>query len=100
MALSLRAAGYSVWIDVEASGTTTALIRDASNDQMRAAGVQVVSLFALVCDLMRDWRNTPGALTLIPFFDNYFPAYGMLARAHAAAITNGSFIPGEAALPQ
>lgn len=67
LALSLRAEGYSVWANVEASGTTTELIRSAANDQMRAAGVQVVSLFSIVCDLMRDWRNTPGIVEVLPW---------------------------------
>ena len=72
LARSLREAGYSVWANAEASGTTTPMIRDISNDMMRDAGVNVVSLFYIVCDLMRDWRNTPGAdkvrfLRLPPF---------------------------------
>ncbi|KUI64512.1 Uncharacterized protein YcaC [Cytospora mali] len=98
-ALSLRAEGYSVWANIEASGTTTPLIRDISNDRMMAAGVHVVSLFSIVCDLMRDWRNTPGAATLIPWLDKYLPAYGMVARAHHAAILNGTIISGENVLP-
>lgn len=32
-ALSLRAEGYSVWANIEASGTTTEFIRDVSNDR-------------------------------------------------------------------
>ena len=98
LALSLRAAGYSVWANIEASGTTTPLIRDVSNQRMQAAGVQLVSLFSIVCDLMRDWRNTPGALQLLPWLDMYYPAYGYVARAHAAAIANGTLQPGEAGL--
>jgi hypothetical protein len=84
-----------VWANIEASGTTTALIRDISNLRMMNAGVNVVSMFAIVCDLMRDWRNTPGANELMPFFDKYMPAYGMLARAHKAAVLNGTVVPGE-----
>ncbi|KAK3944573.1 isochorismatase [Diplogelasinospora grovesii] len=99
LARSLRAEGYAVWANIEASGTTTALIRDISNDQMLQAGVHVVSLFAIMCDLMRDWRNTPGAAELLPWLDKYLPAYGMVARSHKAAIQNGTIIPGEAALP-
>lgn len=99
LALSLRAEGYSVWANIEASGTTTALIRNVANDRMARAGVQIVSLFSIVCDLMRDWRNTPGAATLIPYLDRYYPAYGYLARAHRAAIENGTVIPGEDTLP-
>ncbi|KAF2197730.1 isochorismatase hydrolase-like protein, partial [Delitschia confertaspora ATCC 74209] len=56
LALSLRAEGYSVFANVEASGTTTPLIRDVSNSRMEGAGVQLLSLFSIVCDLMRDWR--------------------------------------------
>jgi nicotinamidase-related amidase len=99
LALSLRDAGYSVWANVEASGTTTVLIRDVSNLRMMNAGVNVVSMFAIVCDLMRDWRNKPGAAELMPFFDRYMPAYGMIARAHRGAVLNGTIVPGEDLLP-
>lgn len=75
-------------------------IRDISNDQLMRAGVNVVSLFAIVCDLMRDWRATPGALELLPWLDRYMPAYGMVARAHRAAKENGTIIPGEDQLPR
>jgi len=68
-ALSLRAEGYSVWANVEASGTTTHLIADTANMRMQAAGVQLVSMFSIVCDLMRDWRNTPGSAEVLPWLD-------------------------------
>lgn len=99
LALSLRAEGYSVWANIEASGTTTALIRDISNSRMQQAGVNVVSLFSVVCDLMRDWRNMPGAEQLFPWLDKYLPSYGYVARAHRVAILNGSTQPGEDKLP-
>ncbi|KAI1101555.1 Isochorismatase hydrolase [Jackrogersella minutella] len=99
LALSLRDAGYSVWANHEASGTTSAQIRDNANDRMRAAGVQIVSYFAIMSELMRDWRNTPGAEQLFPVLDQYYPAYGMVARAHRAAVQNGTVLPGENILP-
>ncbi|KAI0393163.1 Isochorismatase hydrolase [Xylariaceae sp. FL0594] len=98
-ALSLREAGYSVWANHEASGTTSVDIREQANARMRDAGVQVVSYFAIVCELMRDWRNTPGAAELFPVLDRYLPAYGMIARGHLAAIKGGVIQPGEEALP-
>ncbi|KAF2658540.1 Isochorismatase hydrolase [Lophiostoma macrostomum CBS 122681] len=98
LALSLRAEGYSVFANIEGSGTTTQLIRDTANSRMERAGVQLVSLFSIVCDLMRDWRNTPGAAEVLPYLDKYMPSYGYLARGHAAAIVNGTEIPGEAGL--
>ncbi|KAK0646087.1 isochorismatase [Cercophora newfieldiana] len=99
LARSLRAEGYQVWANIEASGTTTELIRDISNQQMLRAGVNVVSLFAIACDLMRDWRNVPGAIKLYPWLDKYFPVYGMMARAHTAAIRNGTVTDAAALLP-
>lgn len=98
LALSLRAEGYSVFANIEGSGTTTQLIRDTANSRMEKAGVQLVSLFSIVCDLMRDWRAAPGAKEVLPYLDRYLPVYGMLARGHAAAIENGTVIPGEAGL--
>ncbi|KAF2260401.1 Isochorismatase hydrolase [Lojkania enalia] len=98
LALSLRAEGYSVFANIEASGTTTPLIRDTANSRMQQAGVQLVSLFSIVCDLMRDWRNTPGAKELLPYLDRYMPVYGYLARGHAAAVLEGEVIPGEMAV--
>ncbi|CAI6093096.1 unnamed protein product [Clonostachys chloroleuca] len=95
LALSLRAEGYSVWANAEASGTNSALVRDISNDRMARAGVQIVSLFSIVCDLMRDWRSVPGAKEMIPWLDTYYPVWGTLARAHAAAVSNGTILPGE-----
>ncbi|KAL9106796.1 MAG: hypothetical protein Q9227_008218 [Pyrenula ochraceoflavens] len=82
LALSLRAAGYSVFANVEASGTTTPLIRDVSNSRMQQAGVQLVTLFSIV----------------IPWLDKYYPAYGQLARGHGAAVLNGTIIPGQQGL--
>jgi len=97
-ALSLRSEGYDVWANVEASGTTTEFIRDVSNDRMAKAGVQLVSLFSIVCDLMRDWRNTPGTVEVLPFLSQYYPVYARVAAAHGAAVLNGTIIPGEEAL--
>lgn len=88
-----------MWANHEASGTISTHARDMANDRMRAAGVQVVSLFAIVSELMRDWRNTPGASEVFPFLDKYMPAAGMIARAHRAAVRNGTVMPGEDALP-
>lgn len=63
---------------------------------MQAAGVHLVSTFAVLADLMRDWRSSsPGITEVVPFVDTYLPAYGMLARGHASAILhNGTVLPG------
>ncbi|KAI1452051.1 Isochorismatase hydrolase [Annulohypoxylon moriforme] len=99
LALSLREAGYTVFANHEASGTTTVDIREHANERMRAAGVQILSYFAIVCELMRDWRNVPGSEQVLPLLDQYYPAYGMVARAHRAAVDNGTVLQGEDILP-
>ncbi|KAF8885979.1 Isochorismatase-like protein [Infundibulicybe gibba] len=95
LALSLAQEGYTVFANADASGAYSRRAADDANDRMRAAGVQVMSMFAVVCDLMRDWRNTPGSKELLPFFDKYFAGYGMLTRGHAAAVDRGAKLPGE-----
>ena len=69
LALSLAEAGYSVFANSDASGTFDKKTAADANDRMRAAGVQVLSMFAVALELMRDWRNTPGATEMLPFFD-------------------------------
>ncbi|GAW10917.1 hypothetical protein ANO14919_002540 [Xylariales sp. No.14919] len=99
LALALRDAGYSVWANHEASGTTSVDARENANDRMRDAGVHVVSYFAIIGELMRDWRNTPGSAELFPVLDRFFPGYGMVARGHREAIKEGTILPGQASLP-
>ena len=69
LALSLRDEGYSVFANSDASGTFDKKTAEDANDRMRDAGVQVLSMFAVALELMRDWRNTPGATEMLPFFD-------------------------------
>ena len=71
-------------------GTFDVRTANDANDRMRAAGVHVLSSFAMACELMRDWRATPGAKEMMPFFDKYLPSYGFLARAHDAALKDGT----------
>ena len=47
-------------------------------------------MFAIIMDLMHDWRNTPGSLQLLPFLDEYLPVYGYVALARRAAVLKGS----------
>lgn len=69
LALSLVQEGYTVFANADASGAMSKQSADDANDRMRGAGVHIVSLFAVLCELMRDWRNTPGSLELLPFID-------------------------------
>jgi hypothetical protein len=69
LSLSLVQEGYTVYTSAEASGTFNERIAREAFDRMAAAGVQVMSNFGIATDLMRDWRNTPGAQVMLPYFD-------------------------------
>ncbi|KAI0698711.1 hypothetical protein C8Q76DRAFT_633953 [Earliella scabrosa] len=89
-ALSLVEAGYIVFANSDASGTFNRNTTHDAIDRMGAAGVQVLSMFSVAGELMRDWRNTPGAPGMLPFFDKYMPEYAVHACAHDAAVENGA----------
>ncbi|KAJ3754257.1 Isochorismatase-like protein [Lentinula raphanica] len=95
LALSLLEEGYTVFANHEASGAASRRIADEANARMRQAGVHVLSMFAIACDLMRNWTYTPGAPQMLPYFDRYFSVYGYLTRGHDAAIESGQILPGE-----
>ncbi|KAF5024485.1 hypothetical protein F66182_3425 [Fusarium sp. NRRL 66182] len=95
LALSLREAGFSVWANIEASGTISDVVRHASNDRMAKAGVHTVSAGALLGELMRDWRSKPGAKEVFPWIDKHVPITGHLVRAHGYAVTDGELLPGQ-----
>ncbi|PQE22914.1 isochorismatase family hydrolase protein [Rutstroemia sp. NJR-2017a WRK4] len=95
LALSLVEAGYDVWANTEASGTFSDKLAADANRRMESAGVHLMGLFGMAMDLMRDWRNTPGAKEVLPFVDQYIVPYSLVARAHGWAIENGTLIDGE-----
>ncbi|KAK7052246.1 Isochorismatase hydrolase [Favolaschia claudopus] len=95
LAMSLVQEGYTVYANADASGTFNAQVAANANARMRDAGVHVISQFAVASDLMRDWRNTPGPVELLPMFDRYLTPLAFVVRAHAAAVQNGTIIPGE-----
>ena len=69
LALSLLEAGYTVFANTEASGTFNDKLAFDANRRMEKAGVHLMGMFAIAMDLMRDWRNTPGAKEVLPFMD-------------------------------
>ena len=52
-------------------------------------------MFGITMFLMKDWRNTPGTAEVLPYLDKYFPAYGIVARAHGSAKKTGDIVPGQ-----
>jgi hypothetical protein len=91
LALSLREAGYSVWANHDASGTTSLVSRDMANLGMHDAGVHVVSLWVLLSHLFRDWRNPdPSVDEVLPYIRKYFPESGIIMESHEAAVGNAT----------
>ncbi|KAJ0417380.1 Isochorismatase-like protein [Aspergillus carlsbadensis] len=90
LALSLVDEGYEVFANTEGSGTFDARLAVDANRRMEAAGVTLMGWWGILCDLFRDWRHVPGLEELLPTIDRYLFAYGLIARAHAAAIVNGT----------
>jgi nicotinamidase-related amidase len=80
-ALSAVEAGFEVFVAADASGTFNALTRDAAWARMQAAGVQLLSWFAIACELHRDWRNDVKGLA--DLLSAHIPDYRNLMTSHA-----------------
>jgi len=80
-ALSAIEAGFEVFVVTDASGTFNHTTREASWLRMQAAGAQLVSWFAVACELHRDWRNDVAGLAKI--FSDHLPAYRNLITSHS-----------------
>jgi len=98
LALSLISEGYTVFANTEASGAFSEKLAADANRRMEGAGVVLQGMFAIVMDLMRDWRAMPGSAQVLPWLDTYLPVYGYVARGHEAAVLNGTLVPGESGL--
>ncbi|KIK69429.1 hypothetical protein GYMLUDRAFT_237223 [Collybiopsis luxurians FD-317 M1] len=95
LALSLRQEGYSVWVNAQASGAVSKVVADDAKARMRDAGVHVVSPYVVVADLIRTWANTEFNVQLVGWDFAYWALRGFMTEAHAAAIQNGTLVPGE-----
>ncbi|MFV8835683.1 isochorismate family cysteine hydrolase YcaC [Aquisalimonas sp.] len=81
-ALSAREEGYEVFVVTDASGTFNTVTRDAAWYRMQQAGVQMMSWFAMACELHRDWRNDIEGLGQL--FSNHIPNYRNLMTSYFA----------------
>lgn len=81
-ALSALAEGYQVFVVTDASGTFNPITRDAAWSRMAQAGAQLMSWFAVTCELHRDWRNDVDGLGAL--FSNHLPSYRCLITSHNA----------------
>ncbi|MCK6369789.1 MAG: hydrolase [Gammaproteobacteria bacterium] len=89
-ALSALEAGYEVFVVTDASGTFNEITRQSAWDRMSQAGAQLMTWFAVACELHRDWRNDIEGLATL--FSNHIPDYRNLMNSHnslTAARPNG-----------
>lgn len=81
-ALSAIEEGFDVFVVGDASGTFNKTTRDASWARMQAAGAQLMTWFAVACELHRDWRNDVAGLAAL--FSKHLPSYANLITSHDA----------------
>jgi nicotinamidase-related amidase len=81
-ALSALEAGYEVFVVTDASGTFNLVTRNAAWSRMEQAGAQLMSWFAVACELHRDWRNDVAGLAKL--FGDHLPAYRNLILSYDA----------------
>ncbi|GJE00311.1 isochorismate family cysteine hydrolase YcaC [Methylobacterium isbiliense] len=92
-ALSAIEEGFEVFAVTDASGTFNEVVRDAAWNRIAAAGVQMMTWFAVACELHRDWRrDVEGLATLL---SNHIPDYRNLMTSYAA--TKGAIPSGKPA---
>jgi hypothetical protein len=84
----MRAEGYDVWANIQGSASADKDVSDHAYRRMAQAGVHILDSLSMAMEMMRDWRHVPGAAELTPWLNEYVPSYGLLARAHAAAVQN------------
>ena len=66
----------------EASGTFDVPTAALANNRMQIAGVQVMSWFSVVGELMRDWREAPGGVEAAQkWISTYLPSYRALLNS-------------------
>ncbi|SDS34237.1 isochorismate family cysteine hydrolase YcaC [Pseudomonas oryzae] len=85
-ALSAIEEGFEVFVVTDASGTFNALTRDSAWQRMTAAGAQLMTWFAVACELHRDWRNDIEGLGTL--FSNHIPDYRNLITSYTT-LTSG-----------
>ncbi len=78
--LSALEEGYDVFVVTDASGTFNTTVQQAAWNRMSQAGAQLVSWFAVACELHRDWRNDMEGLATI--LSNHLPNYRNLMTSY------------------
>jgi nicotinamidase-related amidase len=78
-ALSMLHDGYEVFPVVDACGAWNRYEAEAAMSRMARAGAQLVSTFALACELQEDWKLPTSSDMVAPFIEN-LPEYGFVLQ--------------------
>lgn len=81
-ALSALEEGFDVFVVTDASGTFNEVTRYSAWSRMSAAGAQLMTWFAVACELHRDWRNDVEGLAAL--FSSHIPDYRNLINSYAS----------------
>ncbi|AGR69818.1 isochorismatase family protein [Burkholderia pseudomallei] len=77
--LSMLQDGYKVFPVVDACGAWNAYEAQAAMSRMNKAGAELVTTFALACELQADWKLPSANDMLAPFIQN-LPEYGFVLQ--------------------
>ncbi|MBO6752664.1 MULTISPECIES: isochorismate family cysteine hydrolase YcaC [Spongiibacter] len=80
--LSALEEGYEVFVVTDASGTFNQTTRESAWDRMSQAGAQLMTWFAVGCELHRDWRNDIEGFGGI--LADHLPHYANLIQSYSA----------------
>lgn len=80
-AIDALAAGYEVYVPVDAVGGTSLAAHDAALRRVEQAGAKLISTPQLFCELQRDWQRS----ATVPAFMNLFIETGGTAGLQFAA---------------
>lgn len=82
VALSALEAGYQVYVVADASGAMSHMATHAALARVARAGAEIVTWFAVVSELVRDWRNDKPGLTKL--MSERLATYRNLIASHDA----------------
>jgi len=78
-----------VYVVVDASGSMSPDVQQASLMRMADAGATMGTWFALSCELLSDWRNPEGPGTAQLLIE-HFPSYAEVFNSHKALTMPGT----------
>jgi hypothetical protein len=85
--LPLRNDGYPVFPVIDACGAWSTYEADAARSRTGRAGAELVTVFALGCELQANWKLPSGNATFVPF-TNELPSTASSSRASGTTPTS------------